>query len=132
MKRKDIRRFNLDEGFNPEDIKGLNTKELEQLSEDVKAKIISSCAVNGGHLASSLGATDLIVALHHYFNLPKDKVLFDVGHQCYAHKVLSGRSLDRLRKTDGVSNAIWDPATYIAKHFGVGMRFVVPAHTAAQ
>ena len=103
MKKKDIKRFDLDKTFNPEDIKSLRLDELEQLSEDLKKKIISSCAKNGGHLASSLGATDLTVALHHYFDLPKDKVIFDVGHQCYAHKLLSGRSLDRLRKSDGVS-----------------------------
>ena len=103
MKKKDIKRFDLDKPFNPADIKGLKVNELEQLSKDIKDKIIASCAKNGGHLASSLGATDLTVAIHHYFNLPKDKVIFDVGHQSYAHKILSGRSLDRLRKSDGVS-----------------------------
>ncbi len=103
MKKKDIKRFDLDKPFNPADIKGLNVNELEQLSKDIKDKIIASCAKNGGHLASSLGATDLTVAIHHYFNLPTDKVIFDVGHQSYAHKILSGRSLDRLRKSDGVS-----------------------------
>ena len=103
MKKKDIKRFDLDKPFNPADIKGLNVEELEQLSKDIKDKIIGSCSKNGGHLASSLGATDLTVAIHHYFNLPNDKVIFDVGHQSYAHKILSGRSLDRLRKSDGVS-----------------------------
>ncbi len=103
MKKKDIKRFDLDKPFNPADIKGLKVNELEQLSKDIKDKIIVSCAKNGGHLASSLGATDLTVAIHHYFNLPTDKVIFDVGHQSYAHKILSGRSLDRLRKSDGVS-----------------------------
>ncbi len=103
MKKKDIKRFDLDKPFNPADIKGLNVSELEQLSKDIKDKIITSCAKNGGHLASSLGATDLTVAIHHCFDLPKDKVIFDVGHQSYAHKILSGRSLDRLRKSDGVS-----------------------------
>lgn len=103
MKKKDIKRFDLDKPFNPADIKGLKVNELEQLSKDIKDKIIASCAKNGGHLASSLGATDLTVAIHHYFNLPTDKVIFDVGHQSYAHKILSGRSLDRLRKSDGVS-----------------------------
>ena len=103
MKKKDIKRFDLDKPFNPEDIKGLKEIELEQLSEDVRKKIITSCAKNGGHLASSLGVTDLTIAIHHYFDLPKDKVIFDVGHQCYAHKLLSGRSLDNLRKKDGVS-----------------------------
>ncbi|MBP3732640.1 MAG: 1-deoxy-D-xylulose-5-phosphate synthase [Bacilli bacterium] len=103
MKKKDIKRFDLDKPFNPADIKGLKVDELEQLSKDIKDKIIVSCAKNGGHLASSLGATDLTVAIHHCFNLPNDKVIFDVGHQSYAHKILSGRSLDRLRKSDGVS-----------------------------
>ena len=103
MKKKDIKRFDLDKPFNPQDIKGLNEDELEQLSKDLRNKIIASCAKNGGHLSASLGATDLIVAVHHYFDLPKDKVIFDVGHQCYAHKLLSGRSLDNLRQEDGVS-----------------------------
>ena len=103
MNKRVIKRFDLDKTFNPDDIKGLKIDELEQLSEDIKKKIVASCAKNGGHLASSLGATDLTVALHHYFDLPKDKVIFDVGHQCYAHKILSGRSLERLRKSDGVS-----------------------------
>ena len=102
-KNKQLKTFDLSKPFNPEDIKGLNIKELEQLSLDIKQNIIASCAKNGGHLASSLGATDLTVAIHHCFDLPKDKLIFDVGHQCYAHKILSGRSLDKLRKSDGVS-----------------------------
>ena len=102
-KKKLIRRFDLSKPFNPSDIKGLNENELNQLAEDIRANIISSCAKNGGHLASSLGVVELTVALHHYFDLPKDKVIFDVGHQCYAHKILSGRSLDNLRKSNGVS-----------------------------
>ena len=81
MKKKDIKRFDLNKPFNPADIKGLNVEELEQLSKDIKDKIIESCSKNGGHLASSLGATDLTVAIHHYFNLPNDKVIFYVGHQ---------------------------------------------------
>ena len=103
MKKKEIKKFDLDKPFNPADIKGLNEEELEQLSADIRKKIVTSCAKNGGHLSASLGATDLIVAIHHYFDLPKDKVIFDVGHQCYAHKILSGRSLDNLRQEDGVS-----------------------------
>ncbi|NLB49031.1 MAG: 1-deoxy-D-xylulose-5-phosphate synthase [Erysipelotrichia bacterium] len=102
-KKKTIKRFDLKTPFNPDDIKSLSEAELELLSEDIRENIIINCAKNGGHLASSLGATDLIVALHHYFDLLKDKVIFDVGHQCYAHKILSGRSLDKLRKKDGVS-----------------------------
>ena len=68
MKKKDIKRFDLDKPFDPADIKGLNVSELEQLSKNIKDKIIISCAKNGGHLASSLGATDLTVAIHHCFD----------------------------------------------------------------
>ena len=102
-KKKEIRRFDLSKPFNPSDIKGLNEEELNLLSEDIRNNIIESCAKNGGHLASSLGVVELTVAIHHFFDLPKDKVIFDVGHQSYAHKILSGRSLENLRKENGVS-----------------------------
>ena len=102
-KKKEIRRFDLSKPFNPSDIKGLNEEELNLLSEDIRNNIIESCAKNGGHLASSLGVVELTVAIHHFFNLPKDKVIFDVGHQSYTHKILSGRTLDNLRKENGVS-----------------------------
>lgn len=102
-KKKEIKRFDLSKPFNPSDIKGLNEEELNLLSEDIRNNIIESCAKNGGHLASSLGVVELTVAIHHFFDLPKDKVIFDVGHQSYAHKILSGRSLDNLRKENGVS-----------------------------
>ena len=102
MKKKELRTFDLNQPFNPSDIKGLRWEELDLLSEEIRKNIIASCAKNGGHLSSSLGATDLTVAIHHYFDLPKDKVIFDVGHQSYAHKILSGRSLDNLRKSNGV------------------------------
>ena len=102
-KKKEIRRFDLSKPFNPNDIKGLSEDELTLLAEDIRSNIISNCANNGGHLASSLGVVELTVALHHFFNLPKDKVIFDVGHQSYAHKILSGRSLENLRRENGVS-----------------------------
>ena len=86
-KKKEIRRFDLSKPFNPSDIKGLSEDELNLLAEDVRANIISSCAKNGGHLSSSLGVVELSVAIHHFFDLPKDKVIFDVGHQSYAHKI---------------------------------------------
>ena len=102
-KKKEIRRFDLSKPFNPSDIKDLSEDELSLLAEDVRQNIIENCAKNGGHLSSSLGVVELTVAIHHFFNLPKDKVIFDVGHQSYAHKILSGRSLDNLRKENGVS-----------------------------
>ena len=102
-KKKEIRRFDLSKPFNPSDIKNLTEDELNLLSEDIRNNIIENCAKNGGHLSSSLGVVELTVAIHHFFNLPKDKLIFDVGHQSYAHKILSGRSLDNLRKGNGVS-----------------------------
>ena len=102
-KKKELRRFDLSKPFNPQDIKDLKEEELNLLSDDIRNNIITSCAKNGGHLASSLGVVELTVALHHFFDLPKDKVIFDVGHQSYAHKILSGRSLENLRKGNGVS-----------------------------
>lgn len=100
-KKKEIRRFDLSKPFNPKDIKDLSEDELNLLCADIRENIINSCAKNGGHLSSSLGVVELTVALHHYFNLPKDKLIFDVGHQCYAHKILSGRTLDNLRQENG-------------------------------
>ena len=102
-KKKAIKRFDLSKPFNPSDIKGLSENELNQLAEDIRSNIVLNCAKNGGHLASSLGVVELTVAIHHFFDLPKDKVIFDVGHQSYAHKILSGRSLENLRKDNGVS-----------------------------
>ena len=102
-KKKEIRRFDLSKPFNPQDIKGLKEEQLNLLAQDIRQNIIESCAKNGGHLSSSLGVVELTVALHHFFDLPKDKIIFDVGHQCYAHKILSGRSLDNLRQDSGVS-----------------------------
>ncbi|HBK02792.1 MAG TPA: 1-deoxy-D-xylulose-5-phosphate synthase, partial [Clostridiales bacterium] len=70
---------------NPSDLKKLSVKELPAVAEEIRARIISVCENNGGHLASSLGAVDAIVALYYVFDFPKDKIIFDVGHQAYAH-----------------------------------------------
>lgn len=83
-------------------LKEKSTKELSELSNQIRNYIIEKCSVNGGHLASNLGVVELTVALHKAFSFPIDKLLFDVGHQCYTHKILSGRSLDNLRKENGV------------------------------
>ncbi len=102
-KKKELKRFDLSKPFNPSDIKGLSEDELNLLASDIRENIILNCAKNGGHIASSLGVVELTIAIHHFFNLPKDKLIFDVGHQSYAHKILSGRTLDNLRQMDGVS-----------------------------
>ena len=89
----------------PEDIKKLSEKELNILSGEVKEKIIDTVSQNGGHLASSLGATELTVALMKVFSFPKDKIIFDVGHQAYAYKILTDRKdkFNTLRKRGGIS-----------------------------
>lgn len=85
------------------DLKNKSIKDLIALSSNIRETIINSCAKNGGHLASNLGVVELTIALHQSFNFPNDKLLFDVGHQCYTHKILTGRTLDNLRKENGVS-----------------------------
>lgn len=84
------------------DLKKASNKQLQEISEKIREYIIGECSVNGGHLASNLGIIELTVALHKAFSFPTDKLLFDVGHQCYTHKILSGRSLENLRKENGV------------------------------
>ncbi len=79
--------------------------ELKALCEEIRQKIITTVMSNGGHLASNLGIVELTVALHYVFDFPRDKVVFDVGHQCYPHKLLSGRyeNFQTLRKRGGIS-----------------------------
>lgn len=95
----------LDNIVTPEDLKKLSVKDLPALCEEIREKIISVASENGGHLASSLGAVESIVALYYVFDFPKDKLIFDVGHQSYAHKILSERKdlFDTIRKEGGLS-----------------------------
>lgn len=97
--------MNIKELKSPKDIKNFNLKELEKFSSDMREFLINSISETGGHLGSSLGALDLIVALHYTFDSPKDKLIFDIGHQAYAHKLLTGRAKEfqNLRKKDGLS-----------------------------
>ena len=83
----------------------MNLEELIALSEEIRGKITSTVLKNGGHLSSNLGMVELTVALHYVFDFPSDKLIFDVGHQCYTHKLLSGRykEFDTLRKKGGLS-----------------------------
>ncbi|MBQ3765803.1 MAG: 1-deoxy-D-xylulose-5-phosphate synthase [Bacteroidales bacterium] len=89
----------------PEDIRNFNTEQLRELCAEVRRYMVECCAKNPGHLGSSLGAVELIVGLHAVFDTPRDKIVFDVGHQAYAHKILTGRR-DAFRKNrtrDGIS-----------------------------
>ncbi|MCI8471037.1 MAG: 1-deoxy-D-xylulose-5-phosphate synthase [Clostridia bacterium] len=89
----------------PEDVKRLNTEEKKQLAEEIRKYIIEIVSENGGHLASNLGVVELTIALHSIFDLPKDKIVWDVGHQTYVHKIITGRreELKTLRKLNGIA-----------------------------
>ena len=88
----------------PQDLKKLTAEQLAQLAGEIRERIIEVVSKTGGHLASSLGAVELIIALHYCLDTPQDKIIFDVGHQAYAHKILSGRNKDfvNLRQYQGV------------------------------
>lgn len=89
----------------PVHIKNLSSQDLEQLGAEIRAELVYTVATTGGHLSSSLGAVELTVALHHVFNTPEDKIIWDVGHQAYAHKILTGRrsKMHTMRKTSGLA-----------------------------
>ncbi len=95
----------LDAFTSPADLKLLNDDELKILCQEIRGEIIDVTSKTGGHVASSLGAVEIIVALHSVMNCPKDKIVYDVGHQSYAHKLLTGRlsQFDTLRQYGGIS-----------------------------
>ena len=95
----------LDAIDSPDDLKKLSRNELPALAQELRGEIVQLAAPGGLHLASSLGATDLIVALHYVLNSPRDRILFDVGHQAYAHKLLTGRrkQMPTIKKEGGLS-----------------------------
>jgi 1-deoxy-D-xylulose-5-phosphate synthase len=89
----------------PEALRRLNPADLPQLASELRAFILQSVAETGGHLSSNLGTIELTIALHYIFNTPRDRLVWDVGHQCYAHKILTGRRqhMNRLRMAGGPS-----------------------------
>ncbi len=105
----------------PQDVKSLSYEDLESLAQEVRERIISVVSRTGGHLASSLGAVELAIALHKVFDSPRDKIVWDVGHQAYAHKLLTGRNerFDSLRQYGGISGF---PSHFESEHdpFTVG------------
>ena len=100
-KKKALKRINLKEIENPKFLKKLSYEELNLLSEDLREYIIDVTSKNGGHLSSNLGVVESTIALCRCFDFSKDRIIFDVGHQCYTYKILTGRPLDDLRKEDG-------------------------------
>ena len=99
MKTK--RHFILDENFDYKIIKDLSNNELKDLSDDIKELIISRCSEFGGHLSSNLGITNITISLFKCFDVEKDKIIFDIGHNSYAYKILTGRPLKNLRQKNG-------------------------------
>nr|WCO04866.1 1-deoxy-D-xylulose 5-phosphate synthase [Salvia miltiorrhiza] len=95
----------LDSIIYPIHMKNLSTKELQQLADELRSDVIFNVSKTGGHLGSSLGVIELTVALHYVFNAPQDRILWDVGHQTYPHKILTGRRdrMPSLRQTGGLS-----------------------------
>ena len=89
----------------PEDVKALESKQLPLLAEDIRAFLVHTVEESGGHLASNLGVVELSIALHRVFSTPHDHIIFDVGHQSYVHKLLTGRRerFDSLRQAGGLS-----------------------------
>ncbi len=105
----------LDKVNNPKELKELNIAELPQLCSEIREFLVDKVSKTGGHLAPNLGVVELTVGLHYIFNSPDDKIIFDVGHQTYVHKILTGRKdkFDTLRQLDGLSGF---PKPYESEH----------------
>ena len=118
---------------NPNDLKKIPKDKLPELCDEIRSELVEKVSNTGGHLASNLGVVELTVALHSVFNCPEDSIIFDVGHQSYVHKMLTGRydKFDTLRKADGLSGfmnpreSIYDPfisghsSTSLSSGFGI-------------
>ena len=105
----------------PSDLKALSDRELRQLADELRAETISAVSVTGGHLGAGLGVVELTVALHAVFTAPRDKIIWDVGHQCYPHKIITGRR-DRIRtlRTEGGLSGFTKRAESAYDPFGAG------------
>lgn len=103
MAKKELRRIDLHTIENPNFLKDLSYQELDLLCDDIRNYIIDITSKNGGHLSSNLGTVEATVSLCKNFDFSKDKIIFDVGHQSYTYKILTGRTLETLRKKDGIS-----------------------------
>lgn len=92
----------------PVHIKNFSMEQLKQLCKELRGDIVHKVSKTGGHLSSSLGVVELTVALHYVFNTPEDKIIWDVGHQAYGHKILTGRrkEMPTIRQTNGLSGPL--------------------------
>jgi 1-deoxy-D-xylulose-5-phosphate synthase len=125
----------LDRLTSPQDIRRLSPADLAELAEDVRVATIDAVSRTGGHLGAGLGVVELTVALHHVFDTPRSKIIWDVGHQCYPHKILTGRRdrIHTLRQKDGLSGftrraeSEYDPfgAAHASTSISAGLGFAV-------
>ncbi|MHC4265168.1 MAG: 1-deoxy-D-xylulose-5-phosphate synthase [Planctomycetota bacterium] len=111
----------LDKINNPDDLKKLDIEQLKLLADELRQFILGSVSQTGGHLASSLGVIEVTIALHYVYDFKKDKMLWDVGHQCYPYKILTGRrgQFERLRQSEGISG-FPNPRESVYDQFTVG------------
>ena len=111
----------LDAITNPSDLRRMHPDQLDELARALRHEIIEVCARNGGHLGASLGTVELCIALHRVFESPTDALVFDVGHQAYGHKLLTGRRalFQELRKPGGASGFL-NRSESEHDHFGAG------------
>ncbi len=105
----------------PDDLKKLSVVQLKSLADEIRQFILGTVSKTGGHLASNLGVVELTLALHYAFDFKTDKLLWDVGHQCYTHKIITGRreAFKQLREEEGTSG-FPNPAESIYDQFAVG------------
>jgi len=125
----------LDRVQTPQDLKGLSMKEVKQVCDELRAETIDAVSVTGGHLGAGLGVVELTVALHHVFNTPHDRLIWDVGHQAYPHKILTGRreEIRTLRQSGGLygftkrSESEYDPfgAAHASTSISAGLGMAV-------
>ncbi|MDP7559518.1 MAG: 1-deoxy-D-xylulose-5-phosphate synthase N-terminal domain-containing protein, partial [Planctomycetota bacterium] len=121
----------LSEIRSPDELQGRSLEDLESLCNQMRAALVEKVLQTGGHLGSNLGVVELTVALHSSFDFLRDKLVFDVSHQCYPHKMLTGRyaEFDGLRQTEGISGftnrfeSDFDPLT--AGHAGTAISFAM-------
>jgi len=126
----------------PADMRGFTREQIKQLADEVRAEVIDAVSVTGGHLGAGLGVVELTVAIHHVFNTPDDKLIWDVGHQCYPHKVLTGRRdrMRTIRKGGGLSGftkraeSEYDPfgAAHSSTSISAGMGFATARDLAGE
>ena len=90
----------------PADLRKLKPEQLRQFADELRAEVIDTVSVTGGHLGAGLGVVELTTAIHYVFNTPEDRLIWDVGHQCYPHKIITGRR-DRIRTLRQGGGAFW-------------------------